>query len=238
MDWARLLKQAYHLDVRVCPCAEDEVTARRILDYLRLPSRARRRVVAWKNSGSGRIGSLIELLQGRFSAEVMQVLAREEAGLFPAPGAIEMTCSCPDWATMCKHVAATLYGVGPRLDERTELFFTLRQVDELELVASAGEAAAIGAATPSAEKRLRSDDDLSALFGIDLDGGPSGAPPPPRTLLRRGLGITVAELIAAGIPRSTFQNWVTRGELRRTDRRGVYLPTPKVERRIAAFHRA
>ena len=48
-----------------------------------------------------------------------------------------MRCSCPDAAVMCKHVAATLYGVGARLDERPELFFTLRQVNQEDLVAGA-----------------------------------------------------------------------------------------------------
>jgi uncharacterized Zn finger protein len=34
---------------------------------------------------------------------------------------------------MCKHVAATLYGVGARLDAEPELFFRLRRVDQLDL---------------------------------------------------------------------------------------------------------
>ena len=46
----------------------------------------------------------------------MARVCRETDGLFPAPREIEMFCSCPDWAGMCKHVAAVLYGVGARLD--------------------------------------------------------------------------------------------------------------------------
>jgi uncharacterized Zn finger protein len=95
---------------------------------------------AWtciKQDCSQSIGSLIELLQGRFDEVVMQRLTREGDGLFPRPREIEMQCSCPDWAGMCKHVAAVLYGVGARLDTSPELLFTLRDVDHLELISQA-----------------------------------------------------------------------------------------------------
>jgi uncharacterized Zn finger protein len=191
---------------------------------------------------TGQIGSLVELLAGRFSSGVMEVLVRPREGLFPEPREIEMSCSCPDWATMCKHVAATLYGVGARLDDRPELFFALRQVDQLELCAAAGSANALSGAGPAGEKRLEAAEDLSALFGIDLDGraaapqplGSQSARRPRKASAPRG-AITSAELIALGIPRSTFQNWVTAGHLRRTDRRGAYLATAAGRKRIATF---
>ncbi|MGH8318469.1 MAG: SWIM zinc finger family protein [Steroidobacteraceae bacterium] len=69
-----------------------------------------------KSQCAGGIGSLIDLLEGRLSDQVMQVITHREQGLFPKPAEIEMSCSCPDWATMCKHVAAVLYGVGSRFD--------------------------------------------------------------------------------------------------------------------------
>jgi uncharacterized Zn finger protein len=75
---------------------------------------------------SGAIDSLVELLQGRFSKGVMTRLCEEKTGMFPSPKDIRFTCSCPDWASMCKHVAAVLYGVGARLDRQPELLFTLR----------------------------------------------------------------------------------------------------------------
>ena len=75
---------------------------------------------------AGQIGSLVELLQGKFSRAVMEMLIRQEAGLFPSAREIAFECSCPDWAAMCKHVAAALYGVGARLDAEPELFFRLR----------------------------------------------------------------------------------------------------------------
>ncbi len=87
---------------------------------------------------AGTIDSLVELLQGRLAKGVMDRVCREGDGLFPAPDEIKLSCSCPDWADMCKHVAAVLYGVGARLDEQPQLLFVLRGVDENELIAGAG----------------------------------------------------------------------------------------------------
>ncbi|MBI5364707.1 MAG: hypothetical protein HZA53_16145 [Planctomycetes bacterium] len=127
----------------------------------------------WKalcESCTGAIDSVVELLQGRIARGVMEQLCAKETGLFPAPRELKLACSCPDWATMCKHVAATLYGVGARLDQSPELFFVLRQVDQQELLANAG--TALSAAGPElAEGRRLADDALDALFGIDLGGG-------------------------------------------------------------------
>ena len=68
----------------------------------------------------------------------MTRLCEEKTGLFPSPKDIIFTCSCPDWASMCKHVAAVLYGIGARLDHQPELLFTLRKVDQQDLIAKAG----------------------------------------------------------------------------------------------------
>ena len=87
---------------------------------------------------AGTINSLVELLQGRLAKGVMDRVCREGDGLFPSPEEIKLSCSCPDWADMCKHVAAALYGVGARLDEKPQLLFVLRGVDENELLARAG----------------------------------------------------------------------------------------------------
>ena len=126
---------------------------------------------------SGGIDSLVELLQGRFSKGVMERLCRQDTGLFPRPSEIRFTCSCSDYASMCKHIAAVLYGVGARLDESPELLFRLRAVDETELLSD------LGSALP--DTRTKRDtahtlvgDDLAALFGLDMDE--TGAPAPSR----------------------------------------------------------
>ncbi len=116
---------------------------------------------------AGHIGSILELLQGQLSSQVMDIVTDPARGLFPQPGDIKLHCDCPDWADMCKHVAAVLYGVGARLDERPELLFMLRKVDHEELISAELD---IQTATRGEGKRRRlADQDLSKLFGIDIE---------------------------------------------------------------------
>ena len=122
---------------------------------------------------AGSVGSIVELLQGKLSKHVMERVCRETVGLFPAPKEIKMSCSCPDWAGMCKHVAATLYGVGARLDHDPDLLFTLRGVNRSELV-SAGADLSITEAAAGCE-RVLVDDDVAALFGLEFDAAPPAA---------------------------------------------------------------
>jgi uncharacterized Zn finger protein len=119
---------------------------------------------------AGGIDSLVELLQGRFSKGVMERICRQSGGLFPKSAEIRFSCSCLDYASMCKHVAAVLYGVGARLDEQPELLFRLRAVDEKDLVARIDTALPMTKLTPAAGKVLDADD-LSTLFGLDMDTG-------------------------------------------------------------------
>jgi uncharacterized Zn finger protein len=116
---------------------------------------------------AGAIDSLVELLQGRLAKGIMDRVCREGDGLFPSPEEIKLSCSCPDWADMCKHVAAALYGVGARLDEKPQLLFVLRGVDENELLANAGQDLALTRAAPGAAKIL-DDSDVAALFGLEM----------------------------------------------------------------------
>ncbi len=122
---------------------------------------------AVKRQCSGQIGSLIELLQGNLSDSTMEVVTDRKNGLFPLPDEISLDCNCPDWAVMCKHVAAVLYGVGARLDEKPELLFKLRGVDHEELIDADAEAAVSTATSKGKSKRLDADD-LSDVFGIDI----------------------------------------------------------------------
>lgn len=118
-----------------------------------------------KKKCAGQMGSLIELLRGELSDAVMKQMTDLDHGLFPKPKQIAMQCSCPDWAVLCKHAAAALYGVGHRLDSAPELLFTLRGVDHRELIEQAVPALP---SMPRRNKPVIAADDLRDIFGIDL----------------------------------------------------------------------
>lgn len=133
---------------------------------------------------SGKIDSVVELLQGKLSKGVMEIITSKDKGLFPAPRQIEFECSCPDWAGMCKHVAAALYGVGARLDQCPELLFVLRKVDHTELITGA----AAGTLTRRASRhfgRVLDKSAITGIFGIELDERSGKAVPAAR---KRGGG--------------------------------------------------
>jgi uncharacterized Zn finger protein len=128
--------------------------------------------VAWqtlKTDCAGRVGSLMDLLQSKLSSQVMEILTRRETGLFPRPTEIGLDCSCPDWAGMCKHIAATLYGVGARLDTSPELLFVLRRADHLELVTEVVESMTAGASNSSDGSATLAGENLEEVFGIEIE---------------------------------------------------------------------
>ena len=155
-----------------------------------------------KEQCAGQIGSLIELLEGRLSDQVMRIIAHREHGLFPKPAEIELKCSCPDRATMCKHVAAAMYGVGARLDEQPELLFVLRGVDHSELI---GAAADLQVSRNRRARKTIAADDLAGVFGIELaQGSPS-----------RGLAVTKGARLGRGPAKPARK----RRQTRRADRK-------------------
>ena len=120
---------------------------------------------AIKKQCSGQIGSMLELLQGRLSDHVMSIVTDRKKGLLPLPGQIELGCNCPDWAVMCKHVSAVLYGIGNRLDSQPELLFTLRDVDANELIT--GDISLPDSAVGLG--KTIADDQIADIFGVDID---------------------------------------------------------------------
>jgi len=124
----------------------------------------------WKNvrrQCAGQIGSMLELLQGRFSNHVMKIVTDRSQGLFPQPREIKFSCDCPDWAVMCKHVAAVLYGVGARLDQQPELLFSLRNVDHEALITTELDVQA--ATSGKGKRRHLVTQDLANVFGVEFD---------------------------------------------------------------------
>lgn len=138
----------YKIEVRISPLSEEKCQA--IIEKC-----------------GRKIQNLEELLKGSFPEELKELFSGQD-GLFPTPKEIAFSCSCPDWALMCKHVAAVLYGVGARLDETPSLFFTLRGI-EMErfidvTIANRVEAMLANADQPS--ERIMDSADITALFGI------------------------------------------------------------------------
>ena len=185
---------------------------------------------AVKERSRGQIGSILELLEGRLSDRVMAVVCDRDKGLFPTPREIHLDCSCPDWAVMCKHVAAVLYGVGHRLDERPDLLFTLRGVDASELIT-----AQVAVPTGGVEiDGVLDDGSLEDIFGIELgdsvepdarQGSASASTPvvPTGTAVsrvRREDGLSVTEFAwALGVSEATVRRWEeTPGPLRLRER--------------------
>ncbi|MES2151666.1 MAG: hypothetical protein V4508_17950 [Pseudomonadota bacterium] len=205
---------------------------------------------------AGKIASLVELLQGRLSSGVMEVVSQAGSGLFPTPRQISFRCSCPDSASMCKHVAAALYGVGNRLDSAPDLLFKLRNVDPAELVQKA-----VGmslAQTQADSENNLADADLSALFGIDLDGPAVTMTPPADAQPVRAVKaatkktaaplkpakaakvvkpktVSASELTARGVPTHMRQSWLRSGVLLATDARAVYVLAAHGEKTIATY---
>ena len=155
---------------------------------------------------AGKIDSLMELLQGRLSSAVMEIVTRPERGLFPTPREIELDCSCPDWADLCKHVAASLYGVGARLDQKPELLFLLRGVDAADLISRASAAEAVRQSTRADGAPAMSESELADVFGIEL-APPSATPSP--------VQVNGQHLVAAPV------------EIVTADQGGVQSPVPK-----------
>jgi len=142
---------------------------------------------------AGSIDSLVELLQGRLSKGVMDRVCREGDGLFPSPDEIKLSCSCPDWADMCKHVAAALYGVGARLDEKPQLLFALRGVDESELLAGADDSVSLAKVTPPSAANVLNDSDVAALFWLEMaEPASSEIPSTPRRTSKASNGVKAA----------------------------------------------
>ncbi len=211
---------------------------------------------------AGGIGSLIELLEGRISSQVMEEMTAEHDGLLPDLKHVDLQCSCPDWALLCKHLAAVLYGVGARLDERPELLFTLRGVDPAELVD--GAALPGQAAGPRKGARMI-EGDLSSVFGIELDEEVQASPPKtPRgrakradkktrrrtaattaakpgsraakpAAPRRGRQVRRQELLEAGVPPGTIATWLRQDVLQASDERGVYRHTRESRKRLKRY---
>lgn len=165
-----------------------------------------------KNECKGKIGSLIELLQGKISDEIMAAVTDRENGLFPLPDEIRFNCNCPDWADMCKHVAAAMYGIGVRLDHEPELLFKLRGVNHEELIAVDTAIDNLTAGKRSRRRRTLQTEDVADVFGIDLEEDKPVFEPTGECIhaLREKLGLSQkAFSMKVGVSAASIKNWET-----------------------------
>jgi uncharacterized Zn finger protein len=174
---------------------------------------------ALKTDCAGQVGSLIDLLQGKLSAQVMEIITRRETGLFPRPDEIGLSCSCPDWAGMCKHVAATLYAVGVRLDESPELLFALRGADHFELVTEATKSVTSHLSTPPDGSTTLTGENLEEIFGIEIE--PAVLQPKP---------VTISKLPASRTPKQSAARSQSKGAKTADSRKAKSLPAVKASR--------
>jgi uncharacterized Zn finger protein len=128
---------------------------------------------AWqaiKDACEGELASLQELLEGKFPKNLTELFTAQQTGLFPSPAEIKFDCSCPDWASMCKHVAAVLFGIGCRLDSEPALFFKLRKVDMNELITETvkQQSDKLLHKAKGKSSRIMADADLAGVFDLDI----------------------------------------------------------------------
>lgn len=176
---------------------------------------------------AGKIDSLVALLRGQLPDALLAAMTDPAHGVFPTADQIRLECSCPDWATLCKHLAAVLYGIGARLDASPELLFTLRGLAVDGLVQSA-EPASLATATIDPSKQATGD--LAALFDLDLV---TALPPAPAPSPTRPVRVGREHLKVLGVPARTIDVWLREGVLVKTAERNVYERTPEADRRIA-----
>jgi len=114
------------------------------------------------------IDSLEQLIEGNFPKELEVLFTDKKYAMFPSPKEIKFDCSCPDWASMCKHVAAALYGIGARLDHNPMLFFELRDLDGLTLIRRSMNEKLESMLKNAGKKSKRgiAIDDISHIFGL------------------------------------------------------------------------
>lgn len=180
---------------------------------------------------TGKIDSLVELLQGRLSRSVMEIMTRRKEGLFPTPAEITMKCTCPDWAEMCKHVAASLYGVGARLDQQPELLFVLRGVDHEKLISQAPAAGVKRAKSAPEKERLLAQESLSDIFGIELDTAPVAKPPREEAPVRKAARATTPSKTSGRTLREPAESPQTKPVKSASSRNSTRLSREGIERR-------
>ncbi len=196
---------------------------RQRIEVEKLPAQRRAELV---KLATGKIDSLVALLRGELPPALVAAMTDPSHGVFPTSPQIRLECSCPDYATLCKHLAAALYGIGARLDAAPELLFRLRGLPVEELIQSNATTLAI----QDIPRDRQATGDLAALFDIDLVAALPTSPPPGKPVR-----VGREHLKVLGVKARTIDAWLREGVLVRTPARDIYERTPEADRRIAAM---
>ncbi|MCB8943547.1 MAG: hypothetical protein H6658_07310 [Ardenticatenaceae bacterium] len=79
-----------------------------------------------------------QLLAGEMPQEIEEAFQSVRLDLFPSRQELKQNCNCPDWADVCKHLAAVHYILAERFDEDPFLLFRLRGKTQAEILAALG----------------------------------------------------------------------------------------------------
>ena len=80
-----------------------------------------------------------QLLAGEMPQEIQEAFQAAKLDLFPGRRELSQDCSCPDWADVCKHLAAVHYILAERFDEDPFLLFRLRGKTQDAVLAALGD---------------------------------------------------------------------------------------------------
>ena len=134
---------------------------------IRIDALSERQRLNIEQQASGKLQDLESLIQGNFPKDLKNLFF-QKGGLFPSPNEIHFDCNCPDWADMCKHVAAVMYGIGIRIDTNPTQLFELRGIPIESLLTRVidDKVSNMLKNVDVKSARIIKDADISSIFGI------------------------------------------------------------------------
>jgi uncharacterized Zn finger protein len=125
---------------------------------------------------------IARLIAGELPHEVETLFVQAQGPLFPRrSGDIQSTCSCPDWANPCKHLAAVYCLLGETISRNPFLLLALRGIARADLLESPEETCVeVPAAPHGKRKAIARDLTPEAFYGHAHEPLTDfGAPPGP-----------------------------------------------------------
>lgn len=144
--------QPYRVQINIKPFSDNEVKA-------------------FEEKCRNNFESVEDFINGRFPDSFKEYFISSSLNLFPKVKEMKFSCSCPDWAVLCKHVAAVLYGIGRKLDDDPMLLLRLRGIDTAsfseKIVNREAEKLALSSSISLPPGRAMDMEEASLLFSVD-----------------------------------------------------------------------